>query len=74
MSNEFNRLFERVSGWMEYQNFQDANEGYITKEKVGEFGMAFFLWRVDKEPVHLDHMFMDGNVYVRFSENYQINL
>jgi hypothetical protein len=33
-----------------------------------------FLWRVDKEPVHLDHMYMDGNLFVRFSEDYQINL
>jgi len=73
MSNEMARAFERVSGWREYSQFERDHEGYITKERVGE-AIAFFLWRVDKEPVHLDHMFMDGNTFIRFSENYQINL
>jgi hypothetical protein len=74
MSEGLARVFERVSGWREYCEFEHDHEGYITKERVGEYGAAFFLWRVDKEPVHLDHMYMDGTLFVRFSEDYQINL
>lgn len=67
MSSEFSRLFERVSGWMEYQNFQDKYEGYITKEKLASGGFAMFLWRHEEEPIHLDHMFLGGETYVRIS-------
>ena len=74
MSNELARTFERVSGWREYSEFEHDHEGYITTEKVGDDKRAMFLWRVDKEPVHLDHMYMDGTLFVRFSESYQINL
>jgi hypothetical protein len=28
-----------------------------------------FLWRVDKEPAHLDHMYLDGRTMVRFTDN-----
>jgi hypothetical protein len=28
-----------------------------------------FLWRVDKDPVHLDHMYLDGKTLVRFTDN-----
>ena len=74
MSNQLARVFEWITGWREYSDFEKDQEGYITTERVGEFGSAMFLWRVDKEPVHLDHMYMDGDIFVRFSENYQINL
>jgi hypothetical protein len=73
MSDGLSKVFEMVSGWKEYSQFEHDHEGYITTERVGE-GKAMFLWRVDKEPVHLDHMYMDGNLFVRFSEDYQINL
>jgi len=69
MSNALARAFERVTGWREYSEFEHDHEGYITREKVGEFGAAFFLWRVDREPVHLDHMFMDGKTFIRFTDN-----
>jgi hypothetical protein len=68
MSNELAKTFERVSGWREYSDFERDHEGYITKERVGD-ATAFFLWRVDKEPVHLDHMYMDGSTFVRFTDN-----
>ena len=73
MSEGLSKVFEMVSGWKEHSQFEHDHEGYITTERVGE-GKAMFLWRVDKEPVHLDHMYMDGNLFVRFSEDYQINL
>lgn len=68
MSNELARAFERVTGWREYSQFERDNEGYITKERVGD-ATAFFLWRVDMEPVHLDHMYMDGTTFIRFTDN-----
>ena len=68
MSDGLARVFEWVSGWREYADFERDNEGYITTERVGE-GKSFFLWRVDKEPVHLDHMYMDGNLFVRFTNH-----
>ena len=74
MSNGLARVFEKVTGWREYSEFERDHEGYITTEKVGDDRRAMFLWRVDKEPVHLDHMYMDGKLFVRFSESYQINL
>jgi hypothetical protein len=67
MSNEFVRLFERVSDWMEYKNFQDMHEGYITKEKINNNRIAMFLWRHEEEPVLLDHMFLGGDIYVKIS-------
>jgi hypothetical protein len=68
MSNGLTRLFEVVSGWREYSEFGTDHEGYITTERVGD-GNAMFLWRVDKDPVHLDHMYLDGQTLVRFSGN-----
>ena len=68
MSTELARTFERVSGWREYSEFEHDHEGYITKERVGD-AAAIFLWRVDKEPVHLDHMYMDGKTFIRFTDN-----
>jgi hypothetical protein len=68
MSNELAKTFEMVSGWREYSDFERDHEGYITEERVGD-AKAFFLWRVDKEPVHLDHMYMDGNTFIRFTDN-----
>ena len=67
MSNELARAFERVTGWREYSQFEHDHEGYITKERVGD-ATAFFLWRVDMEPVHLDHMYMDGTTFIRFTD------
>jgi hypothetical protein len=68
MSNELARTFERISGWREYSEFERDHEGYITQERVGD-AIAFFLCRVDREPVHLDHMFMDGKTFIRFTDN-----
>ena len=68
MSEGLARVFEKVTGWREYSEFEHDHEGYITTEKVGE-GKAMFLWRVDKEPVHLDHMYMDKKIFVRFTNN-----
>lgn len=68
MSNTLTRVFEWVSGWREYSEFEHDHEGYITTERVGD-ATAMFLWRVDKEPAHLDHMYLDGRTMVRFSGN-----
>ena len=68
MSNSLTRLFEWVSGWREYSEFERDHEGYITTERVGD-ATAMFLWRVDKEPAHLDHTYLDGRTLVRFSDN-----
>jgi hypothetical protein len=68
MSNGLTRVFEFVSGWREYSEFERDHEGYITTERVGD-GTAMFLWRVDKDPVHLDSMFLDGRTLVRFTDN-----
>ena len=68
MSNGLTSVFEWVSGWREYSEFEHDHEGYITNERVGD-GMAMFLWRVDKDPVHLDHMYLDGRTMVRFTDN-----
>ena len=70
MSNQLARVFEWITGWREYSEFEKDHEGYITTERVGE-GAAMFLWRVDKEPVHLDHMYMDGDLFVRFTDNHK---
>jgi hypothetical protein len=70
MSNGLTKVFEWFSGWREYSQFEHDHEGYITVERVGEYGSAMFLWRVDKDPVHLDCMYMDGKTFVRFSNNY----
>jgi hypothetical protein len=68
MSNGLTRVFEWVSGWREYSDFERDHEGHITTERVGD-GAAMFLWRVDKEPAHLDHMYLDGRTMVRFTDN-----
>ena len=68
MSNGLTRVFEWVSGWRECSEFEHDYEGYITTERVGD-AVAMFLWRVDKEPTHLDHMYLDGKILVRFSDN-----
>jgi hypothetical protein len=70
MSNGLTRVFEWFSGWREYSQFERDHEGYITIERVGEHGSAMFFWRLDKDPVHLDCMYMDGKTFVRFSNNY----
>ena len=68
MSNGLTRVFEWVSGWREYSEFEHDHEGYITTERCGDAN-AMFLWRVDKDPVHLDHMYLDGRTLVRFTDN-----
>jgi hypothetical protein len=68
MSNGLTRVFEWVSGWREWSEFERDQEGYITTERCGK-GTAMFLWRVDKDPVHLDHTYLDGRILVRFSDN-----
>lgn len=68
MTDNFIKVFERLSGWTEYTDFEQAEEGYITYERVGD-AVAFFFWRVDKDPCRLDSMYMDGKVYVRFADN-----
>jgi len=68
MSNGLTKVFEWISGWRERSEFEHDHEGYITTERVGD-GSAMFLWRVDKDPVHLDHMYLDGQTLVRFSGN-----
>jgi hypothetical protein len=70
MSNEITKVFELVSGWREYSQFEHDHEGYITTERLGE-GKAMFLWRVDKEPAHIDHTYLDGKLFVRFSDKNQ---
>jgi hypothetical protein len=68
MSNGLTRVFEWVSGWRERSEFEHDHEGYITTERVGDAN-AMFLWRVDKEPARLDHMYLDGYTMVRFTDN-----
>jgi hypothetical protein len=68
MSNGLAKVFEWFSGWREYSQFENDHEGYITTERVGD-AASMFLWRVDKEPVHLDHMYMDGATFVRFTNH-----
>lgn len=68
MSNGLARLFEAVSGWREYSEFERDHEGHITTERVGDAN-AMFLWRVDKEPAHLDHTYINGLTMVRFTNN-----
>ena len=68
MSNGLTRLFEYVSGWREYSEFERDHEGHITTERVGD-AKSMFLWRVDKDPVHLDHMYLDGRTMMRFTDN-----
>lgn len=65
MSSGLTKVLEGISNWVEYSHFENREEGYITQERVGE-GLTFFLWRVDKEPVPLDFMYMDGTTFVRF--------
>jgi hypothetical protein len=68
MSNGLTKVFVWFSGWREYSQFENDHEGYITTERVGD-ASSMFLWRVDKEPVHLDHMYLDGRILVRFTDN-----
>ena len=73
-TEKFYRLFERLSGWREYHEFEKDNEGYITTERIGDANVLFF-WRVDEEPVHLDHAFISGKIFVRYSADaHPINL
>ena len=65
MSSGLTKVLEGISNWKEYSRFESQEEGYITQERVGD-GLTFFLWRVDKEPVPLDFMYMDGITFVRF--------
>lgn len=68
MSNGLAKVFETVSGWVEYGHFEKQEEGYITQERMGD-GLYYFLWRVDKEPAPLDHTFIDGTTFVRYANN-----
>lgn len=68
MSEGLTKAFEKLTGWLEYSHFEQQEEGYITQERVGD-ALSFFIWRVDKEPAHLDAMYMDGKVFVRYSDN-----
>ena len=65
MSSGLTKVLEGISNWVEYSHFENQEEGYITQERVGD-GLTFFLWRVDKEPVPLDFMYMDETTFVRF--------
>ena len=65
MSSGLTKVLEGISNWKEYSHFESQEEGYITQERVGD-GLTFFLWRVDKEPVPLDFMYMDETTFVRF--------
>ena len=65
MSSGLTKALEGISNWVEYSHFENQEEGYITQERVGD-GLTFFLWRVDKEPVPLDFMYMDETTFVRF--------
>jgi hypothetical protein len=65
MSSGLTKVLEGISNWVEYNHFENQEEGYITQEKVGD-GLTYFLWRVDKEPVPLDFTYIDGTVFVRF--------
>ena len=68
MSEGLAKVFEAVSGWVEYSHFEQQEEGYITQERVGEW-LRYFLWRVDKEPSLLEHTFVDGYTFVRYADN-----
>ena len=68
MSEGLAKAFENLTGWLEYSHFEQEEEGYITQERVGE-AVAFFIWRVDKDPAKLDAMYMDGKIFVRYSDN-----
>lgn len=68
MNAEQIKTFEKVSGWIEYANFERQEEGYITQERIGD-ATCYFIWRVDKEPARLDAMYIDGAVYVRYNSN-----
>lgn len=68
MSEGLAKVFEAVSGWLEFSHFEQQEEGYITLERMGD-GLHFFLWRVDKEPVPLEHSFIDGFTFVRYATN-----
>jgi hypothetical protein len=66
MNDSIVRVFESLTGWREYSNFENDHEGYITTERLGD-AVSMFLWRVDKEPVRVDHMFLMGKTFVRFN-------
>lgn len=68
MSEELAKAFEAVTVWVEYSHFEQQEEGYITQERMGD-GLYYFLWRVDKEPVPLEHAFIDGSTFVRYANN-----
>ena len=68
MSNGLAKAFEAVTDWVEYGHFEQQEEGYITKERIGE-GLRYFIWRVDKDPTPLDHTFIDGTIFVRYATN-----
>jgi len=68
MSEGLAKVFESVSGWVEYSHFEQQEEGYITQERTGD-ALIYFLWRVDKEPVPLEHTFVDGFTFVRYATN-----
>lgn len=71
MGIELTKAFEQVSGWREKSAFETENEGYITTERVGD-ALSMFLWKVDAEPVHLVHMFLDGVTFVKFANDYKL--
>lgn len=71
MGPELIKNFEKISGWREKSAFEVDQEGYITTERLGD-GLSMFLWRVDAEPVHLVHMFLDGITFVKFANEYKL--
>ena len=68
MNDNFIKVFKHLSGWTEYTDFEQVEEGHITNERIGD-ATSFFLWRVDKDPSRLESMYMDGKTYVRFADN-----
>jgi len=71
MNASMTKVFEWLSGWRESSSFEKDQEGYITTERVGDYKASMFLWRVDKEPVRLDHTFLSDKIFVRFSDKHK---
>jgi hypothetical protein len=69
MNDSIVKVFESITGWREHSNFENDHEGYITTERLGD-AVSMFLWRVDKEPRKIDHTFLMGKTFVRFSDNF----
>jgi hypothetical protein len=59
--------FEMVTPWKEVETFQETHFGYITKESIVDSGDGYFFWTPDEDPIKLDHMYLSGVTFVRFS-------